>query len=64
MALYYTDDPVMDYECYESDLQDELDKLPKCCQCGEPIQQDRAVCFNDEYICDSCLDDLRVEILL
>lgn len=61
--MYFTDDPVADYESYSSQQEKQLEQLPKCNQCGEPIQQDDAVYFNDKYICDRCLDDLRVDLL-
>lgn len=61
--MYYTDDPVADFHRHDAECEAQLDKLPVCCQCGEPIQQDDAVYINDEYICDRCLDDLRVDLL-
>jgi formylmethanofuran dehydrogenase subunit E len=39
-----------------------LQRLPKCTECGEPIQQEDAVCINGEYYCDHCLKDLRVSV--
>lgn len=63
MSFQYTNNPVKDFEAHDSDQQKWLEKLPKCCECGEPVQQDRAVNFNGEYVCDSCLEDLRVEIM-
>ena len=30
---YYSDDPGHDFDLYDSDLQAELDRLPKCCCC-------------------------------
>jgi hypothetical protein len=43
---------------YEAEQQRELDRLPICCCCDEPIQQDTAICIDDEWLCDSCLDTL------
>lgn len=61
--MYFTDDPVTDYDRYSAQQEKQLEQLPKCSQCGEPIQQEDAVCFNDKYICDRCLGDLRVDLL-
>lgn len=44
----WTDDPVFDAERYTAEQEAELDKLPKCADCGHPIQ--------DELICPDCLD--------
>lgn len=47
----------------ETEQQAELDKLPKCLGCGEPVQQSDALYINGGYICDGCLEDLRREVL-
>jgi formylmethanofuran dehydrogenase subunit E len=40
-----------------------LDKLPKCENCGQAIQQDTAVEIEGCLYCDECLNkDLRVSI--
>lgn len=61
--MMWTDDPVADFDRYDAEQQRSLDKLPKCMECHEPIQQDDALYINDGYICDDCLEDLRREIL-
>ena len=33
----------------------ELNRLPKCCECCEPIQDDYCFQINDEIICEQCL---------
>lgn len=55
----FTDNPVLDAE---QDRQ--LERLPKCVECGDPIQQTDALYIHGGYICDGCLEDLRREILL
>ena len=49
-------DPVADYEAYSAHQQAELDRLPRCSYCGEPIQTDYLYEINDELICPECLD--------
>ena len=61
--MYYTDDPIADFHRYDSDKQEQLNKLPKCVECKEPIQQTDAVYIDGGYICDGCLEDLRREVL-
>lgn len=46
------------FDRYEAEQQRELKRLPVCCCCDEPIQQDSAICINGEWLCDSCLDIL------
>jgi formylmethanofuran dehydrogenase subunit E len=52
-----TDDPVADYDRYDAQVQSELDRLPKCSECGNPIQDEECYEFNDELICEGCLID-------
>lgn len=33
-----------------------LERLPVCSYCGEPIQQEDAVCIDGEWFCDDCLE--------
>ncbi len=60
--MYYTDDPVADFLRYDGEQQARLDKLPKCENCGQPIQQDTAVQIGGCLYCDECIDDMRVSI--
>ena len=55
----YTDDPVVDFERYDAKQQKKLDRLPKCCSCKEPIQQEKAVHMDGHWYCDECLDNMR-----
>lgn len=43
--------------CYRQETY--LERLPKCCVCGEPIQQEMAVKIGSDWYCDACLDDFR-----
>lgn len=49
---------------HEAEQEKKLCRMPKCTECGERIQQDRAVYVYGGYICDYCLKDLRQEILI
>ena len=53
--MFYSDDPVRDYERYCAEQDRELAKLPVCCECDEHIQEEYCYEVNDEYICTSCL---------
>lgn len=51
------------FEEYDKQREKALKKSPICLECGEHIQQDSAVKVCDGYICDHCLEDLRVELM-
>ena len=40
---------------YNRQQEKALNKLPKCCECGEAIQSDYCFEINDEIICEQCL---------
>lgn len=52
----YSDDPVRDYNRYDAEREDELEKLPVCDYCGERIQDDYYYEIGDEIICPDCLE--------
>ena len=55
--MLYTDDPLADFARHDAEQQAQLDKLPVCCECDEPIQDEHCFEINDEYICEKCLND-------
>ena len=59
----WTDDPFADFIRHDAYQDRRLRMLPTCAQCGEHIQQEDAVFVKGGYICDRCLDDLRVDLM-
>ena len=53
--MYRTGDPISDFALHDREEQKWLEKLPKCADCGEPIQDDHYYLINDEPICPNCL---------
>ena len=53
----WTDDPVRDAERHEAEQERELQKLPRCSECGHRIQTDECYEFDGELICPGCLKD-------
>lgn len=41
----------------EDSWQEYLDSLPLCEICNEPIQQNKAVHYNDQWCCENCEDE-------
>lgn len=52
--MLYTDDPLADFERHDAEQQAQLDKLPVCKICQEPIQQEKAIYYNDQWCCKEC----------
>lgn len=60
--MSWTDDPVADFDRYDAEQQQQLDSLPVCECCGEPIQQETAVYYNDHWICRECETEFWLDI--
>lgn len=54
--MYRTNDPLADFDRYSAEQEEWLENLPKCSECGNPIQDDTCYQVNDELICESCMD--------
>ena len=55
--MYYSDNPVADFERWDRDQAEKLARLPVCSHCGEPIQDDFCFEINDELFCEDCMKD-------
>lgn len=55
--MFYTDDPIRDFERYDSRREKTLENRPVCCECGERVQAEYYFDINDEVICPACLFD-------
>jgi len=42
---------------HDAEQEEQLKKLPVCDRCGEPIQQEKAVYYNDQWVCEDCEDE-------
>ena len=43
----------------ESEQQRWLDSRPKCCECGEPIQDEKLYNIHGDLYCEDCINDFR-----
>ena len=57
--MYYTDDPIADFERWDTEQNKRLEQRPECAECGEPIQDYEAYYINDEWICESCMETYK-----
>lgn len=44
------------WEAHDQKQEKELEKLPYCEICGDPIQDDHLYLINDEFVCPACLE--------
>ena len=54
--MFYTDDPVADFERYDAEQERKLAQLPVCIECDEHIQDTQCYEVNGEYICYDCMN--------
>ena len=55
--MRYTDDPIADYDAYEAECAERLEKRPLCYICGERIQDEYLFEIDGDLICEECLKD-------
>ena len=53
--MFYSDDPIRDHERYEAHRERRLKRLPRCCECGHPIQTEECFLIDGELVCPECL---------
>lgn len=55
--MFYSDDPLRDFERHDREQAKWLEKLPVCSECCEPVQDDHYYLINEKVICPRCLED-------
>lgn len=56
--MIYTDNPINDFLAHDMEQQEQLERLPKCDQCGKPIQDEFLYEIGNEILCESCMNDM------
>lgn len=56
----YVPDNYDRWEAYETQREMERARRMCCSDCGEPIMSDLCYYINNEYICESCMEDYLV----
>ena len=54
--MYYTDNPINDWNNNFTEQERELLKRPICIECGQHITDDFCYEVGGGYICESCMD--------
>lgn len=55
---FRTDDPVSDFDNYDAECEEELERLPMCEACGERIQDDYLYDIDGYILCEECMNDI------
>ena len=50
------------WEAHDAEQERRLAKLPVCDRCGEHIQQEKAIYYNDQWCCEECEWDFWKDI--
>lgn len=58
--MCYIPDNYDRWEQHNREQEAKLDKLPRCSECDEPIQDEYCYYINGEYICEECMEQYKV----
>lgn len=61
--MFYSDNPLADFDRWDAEQNKRLEQLPVCADCDNPIQDYEAFYIHGEWICESCMDSYRREVL-
>ena len=50
-------DPLRDYDRYDAEQYRQLKKLPCCCKCEKPIQEEYLYDVFDALYCEDCMNN-------
>lgn len=53
--MYFSDDPVADYDRHCAEQERKLAKYPKCDNCGEYITDEYFYNIDGTFICEDCM---------
>jgi formylmethanofuran dehydrogenase subunit E len=53
--MFYSDEPIADFNRWDAEREKELEKLPRCIDCGEPIQDDNLFDIDGDLFCMKCM---------
>mgnify|MGYP002512644980 CR=1 FL=1 len=61
---HYTDDPLLDFDRHQADEEEWLMSRPVCDDCGEHIVDETAFYIDGAWICESCMEFYRRDVML
>lgn len=60
--MFYSDDPVRDFDRYDAEQARNARKRPVCECCGDHITDEFAYNFDGDWICQDCIKDFLEEV--
>ena len=57
-----TDDPIADAERWIREQDKQLERLPHCDYCGEPIQEEYYFDLCGDRVCERCIDEMKRKV--
>ena len=60
MPIFRSENLDRDIENYDRAQAREMERLPRCSECDNPIQDDYCYQINGELICEECMKDYRI----
>ena len=54
--MFYSDDPVADFDRYDAEMAQKEARLPQCEKCGQYIHDDFYFEINNEMLCEKCME--------
>lgn len=61
--MSYIPDAYEQWERHDAEQERELQKLPRCSECDEPIQNEHCYEINGELICPDCMNDNHLKLV-
>ena len=58
----WTDNPIADFNRHDREQEAQLRKCPCCSWCGERITDDYALHFDDQWVCQECIEANTEEV--
>ena len=50
------------WHLFDNEQERQLEGLPVCADCDEPIQTETAYYFHGDWICESCIESYRRDV--
>lgn len=56
MPIFLSGDPYADFDAYDRYQQEQYDKLPKCHECKDTIEDEHLYDFYGKILCEDCAE--------
>lgn len=63
VTVFYSNDPIADFDRWDAEQNKQLERLPVCADCDNPIYDETAYYINGDWICRDCMTTYEREVL-